>query len=116
MAQTDLATPAAFESILSRVIERDSGSGGIVSVSALSDAADPDVRLRLTIKVVSRSSMALVELRNEQNRREVYESYRLKLTPEIEDESDKLLAANSRDNFGQAELCLFESSPSEAGT
>lgn len=82
--------PSAFESILQRVVERDEDSGAIVAVSAQADSPEPTGTFSLSIKPMARSSTVLVELRGIPNHRVVYESYRLRFTPQIKAEAEKL--------------------------
>ena len=93
-AQEVTSAPSAFDMILQRIRERDAETGAILSVSAFSDAPDPDATYSMTIRPIPRSSDVLVELRGIEKPRLVYESYRLLGTPEIESERQKLGSVN----------------------
>lgn len=83
---------SAFDAILERVRERDTDTGAILSITASSDASEPDAIYSITIKPIPRTSEVLIELRGLAKPKLVYESYRLLSTKAIENELQKLSA------------------------
>ena len=93
--ETDLQVmPSAFGSILQRVKERDSDTGAIKSVFACSDAPSADLVYSIAIKAIPRTSDVVIELRGIADPKIVYESYRLRASPAINSEIDKIKAAS----------------------
>lgn len=91
-----LSVPSAFDAILQRVKERDSDTGAIISVLAFSDAPSADTVYSIAIKPIPRTSDVSVELRGVADPKIVYESYRLRGSPTINNEMDKINALSRR--------------------
>ena len=90
------SVPSAFDAILQRVKERDSATGAILSVSAFSDAPSAGAIYSIGIRPIPRTSDVIVELRGVADPKIVYESYRLRGSPAINNEMDKIKAVSRR--------------------